>query len=171
MEAMSVNEPAAKEWPPAAAQAQPGVCGPGRADSWAGRAPLVKGNNVVQQGNRPFPAGRRDLISTHTGGQGRIPCSPRWGTCSKPETVHRLLQVQRGPGSRSGEILEGQAETGHIEQRRRRNRMSTALWAGRPTPGSSLAAFVLRLCPHQEYPLLCWEELSSRPSHHLLSFL
>lgn len=31
--------------------------------------------------------------------------------------------------------------------------------------------FELRLHPHQEYPLLCWEELSSRPSHHLLSFL
>lgn len=27
--------------------------------------PLVKGNNPVQQANRPFPGGRRDLISDH----------------------------------------------------------------------------------------------------------
>lgn len=33
--------------------------------------PLVKGNNPVQQANRPFPGGRRDLISDHKAGWGQ----------------------------------------------------------------------------------------------------
>ena len=67
--------PAANEWLPAAALAWPGVGGPGQADSWAGRAPLVKGNNPAQQDNRPFPGSRRDLISDRTSIWGRTPCS------------------------------------------------------------------------------------------------
>lgn len=97
-EAMSANEPAAKEWLPAAAQAQPGVRGLRRADGWAGRAPLVKGNNVVQQGNRPFLAGRRDLISDHTGGQGRTPRSGGGAQRQRRCTICSRYQWDHAPG-------------------------------------------------------------------------
>lgn len=112
----------------AAAQAGPGVCGPRRADSWAGRAPPIKGNSLVRRDNRALLAGRRDLISDHAGVRGGL-CPPRWGrgrglcappgwvggggrgrTRSKPEKVHCLLQVRVGPSCRLGEMMGGQAE-------------------------------------------------------------
>lgn len=147
VEATSANEPVAKERLPAAALAGPGVYGPGRADSRAGRAPLVKGNNPVQQDNRRFPAGRRDLISDPTGGQGRTLCSLGWGRRSKPGKVHHLLQVQIGPGSN---VWRDRPRLGM--RNKEDGLIGSAPWAGRPMPGSSPAMLELGHCLYQECP-------------------
>ena len=98
--------------------------------------PLVKGNNPVQQANRPFPGGRRDLISDHKAGwgQGDSVLPRAEGGAQTREVPHTICSRHNGTTLQ----VEGN-EVGLVERLGRLHKTGGD-WPVLPgTPGSSPA--------------------------------